>query len=176
MKKLLILTVTIGLFGISAIAQTRQPKTVRDFFMLLPAKYFSVECCQPRTKEVYLKKFLTVEDAANGYLEAGGDAAQNGFKMALFKRQNGSYVVGFNSFGEMEDSYYFLEFRGGKWLDVSKRVVPEYSEQKVYELPRRGTTVEVFSMKDIDRDLGFGEKDKKVYDLIWKNDAFTIKR
>src|SRR5262245_49847711 len=56
------------------------PKTVREFFMALPDKYFTVAGCQPakdkgcsKAKEGYLRNLLQAEDSANGYLKAGCD-------------------------------------------------------------------------------------------------------
>ncbi|HEX8735723.1 MAG TPA: hypothetical protein VF721_10395 [Pyrinomonadaceae bacterium] len=168
--------------ALSAAAQTKQPKTVRDFFMLLPAKYFSLDCCMDknyrRGKEKYLKQYLIVEDAANGFMSGGGDGAQEGFEMALFKRGDGSYLIGFYTEGEggPEDVPWcvFLDYKNGKWTDVSRAVVPNYDAVKrIYQLPRRGTTIEVFQ-KD-ENGEGF-YRGKKLYDLIWQNGKFTVSR
>lgn len=154
-----------------------QPKNVREFFMVLPEKYFQIECCEGSKKE-YLKNYLTVEDLKNGFMEGGGDAAQNGFTMAIFKRPDQTYIVGFYTFGEAQDSYYFLEYRDEKWFDVSAREVPEYDQNNMYEFPRYGTTMEVFSKKVLERDGEFEivEKGEKLYSLEWKDGKFRIIR
>ncbi len=184
----LIFAVVICLFSFSnlAEAQTGQPKTVRDFFMLLPPKYFEAGSCgDPKTSaaqcrmdtENYLKHYLDVEDTANGYMMGGAEGGQGGFEMALFKRPNGKYVVGLYSFGEMWDDFYFLEYKNSKWYDISRRVVPGYGKNKWYDLPRNGTTVEVFVKINLkpDSDITFGEPGKKLYDLEWKGGKFPIK-
>src|SRR3712207_1980085 len=99
------LLICLSGFALSASAQqAKQPKTVRDFFMLLPAEYFSLDCCMNKKlrqgKEEYLRRYLNIEDAANGYMSGGGDAAQEGFVMALFKRSNGTYLIAFYTYGE----------------------------------------------------------------------------
>jgi hypothetical protein len=169
------LLICLSGFALAATAQTKQPKTVRDFFMLLPAKYFSLDCCNDknyrRGKEKYLKQYLLVEDAANGFMSGGGDGA-------LFKRADGSYLIGFYTEGEggPEDVPWcvFLDYKNGRWTDVSRAVVPNYDAVKrVYQLPRRGTTVEVFQ-KD-ENGEGFN-RGKKLYDLTWQNGKFTVKR
>lgn len=155
----------------------RPPKTGRDYFLLLPKNYFTVGCCG-RSREKYRENYLTVEDTRNGYLEGAGDAAQNGFVRALFKRPDKTYIIGFNSFGEIEDSYYFLEYENGNWSDVSARVVPHYSRNNIYELPRFGTTTAVFAKKLIER-VGKGEiteRGPKLYDLKWLGGKFSIIR
>ncbi len=154
-----------------------RPKTVREFFLLLPQDYFGVECCGGSLRE-YLKKYLVVEDTANGYLEGGGDGAQPGFKMALFKRPDGSYLIGLETFGEGLDDNYFLEYRNGKWLDVAARDVPRYSRKNFYVIPRYGTTIEVFDRVFPESESPeFSEKGrKKLYDLLWKNGNFTVRQ
>jgi hypothetical protein len=159
-------------------AQSKGPKTVRDYFMLLPGQYFSLDCCMESTpkksKEKYLKQYLDVEDTANGYMKGGGDGAQDGFEMALFKKPDGSYLIGFYNIGEgdVEDvpNTVFLQYRAGKWTDVSKTAVPNYNPKKnIYQLPRNGTTVEVFQKDEAASDFNKG---KKLYDLAWAKGKF----
>jgi hypothetical protein len=170
-KKSLIFAFSIFLmFSFSANAQGKQPKTVRDYFMLLPEKYFDVVWGD--SKEEYLGHFLKVEDTANGYLSGGAEAGQGGFEMALFKKPTGGYVIGFYTFNEAEDLFYFLEYRGGKWFDVSKKVVPDYGKGRWYVLPQVGTKVEVFERK-FDKSSEMYEKGKKLYDIAWQNGKFV---
>lgn len=154
-----------------------RPETVRDYFMLLPEKYFPIDCCDG-DKEAYLRQYLMVEDTANGYMDGGGDAAQNTFRMAIFKRPDGNYLIALNVFGEMRDDYYFLDYTDGKWEDVSARVVPAYSRDKIYDIPRRGTTVGVYEKRLLEgeTDPNLTEKGKKLYDLIWQGGAFKIRK
>jgi hypothetical protein len=160
------------------------PKTVRDFFALLPDQYFTLEGCDRATdkncdkaRAEYLKSFLETEDTANGYLKANCDGAQSCLTMALFKRPDGTYLIGLNKSFEMGDDYYFLDYKNGKWTDVSAGVVPEYSNRRMYELPRYGTTVKVFTKKIIEEGPDFmaSEKGAKLYDLEWKDGKFVKK-
>lgn len=177
--------VVVALLAITGYAQTEQPKTVRDFFNLLPSKYFEILCCGagPGTDRLtahtrYLETFLRVEDTANGYLEGGCDGGQSCITMALFKKPGGTYVVGIQTAGTMSEHNYFLEYRGGKWHDVSSKVVPQFSRDKAYDLPRYGTTVEVFSTRIVERispDQVIRDRGAKLYDLVWKNGRFEIK-
>lgn len=176
---LLLIVLTIGVLAMSVSAQKKQPKTVRDFFMALPAEYFSLDCClsesEREAKKEYLERYLTSEDTANGYLSGAGDAAQEGFVMALFKRPNSTYLIGFYTYGEggVEDTPWcvFLDYKNGKWTDVSKTTIPNYNAAKyIYELPQKGTTIEVFQKDENGEDF---YKGKKLYDLIWKNGKFT---
>ncbi len=162
-----------------------QPKTIRDFFMLLPEKYFLLEgCVREKDKDCqkakldYLKTFTEVEDVANGYFKGGCDGAQSCLEMAIFKRPNGTYLVGVATSGEMMNDYYFLDYASGSWTDISATAVPQFSKKNMYELPRMGTTVKVFAKKVIEKgdDYEVTDKGEKLYDLEWKNGRFTIKK
>lgn len=184
--KLILVAVALT-FGVAAPVRAQQrrdprPKTVRDFFNLLPQKYFPLEGCVrgrdrncDRARAEYLKTFLEVEDTANGYMKGGCDGAQSCFELALFKRPDGTYVVGLTDSHEESQHTYFLVYAGGAWSDISARVVPEYGENKIYELPRFGTAVAVYANEKVP-DGGYRERGRKLYDLVWKGGRFTIKR
>ncbi|HEY8563025.1 MAG TPA: hypothetical protein VIL74_21795 [Pyrinomonadaceae bacterium] len=161
-------------------ALTDQPRTVRDFFNLLPEKYFLLEGCEPaedrnceRARAEYVKNYLEIEDAANGYWKSGCDGAQSCLQMALFKRPDAGYVVGVHTLHEANEINHFLEYRNGNWIDVSAQVVPEFSDRNIYELPRYGTTVAVY--KKVFPEPEFSERGAKIYELEWKNGKFTKK-
>lgn len=174
-----------SIFAANAPAQIKNPKTVRDFFTLLPQKYFTLEGCLPvkdrncvKARNEYLKNFTEVEDTANGYFKGGCDGAQSCLEMALFKRSDNSYIVGLATFAEMINDYYFLEYRNGKWSDISTKVIPQYSQKNMYELPRRGTTIKVYAKKIIETGSNYeiSEKGERLYDLEWKGGKFTVKK
>ena len=184
-KKILFLVLALVLFGISSYAQTKQPKTVRDFFNLLPQKYFEIGCCgvhdEPDSEEAhakYLETFLKVEDTANGYLEGGCEGGQACIKMALFKKPDGTHIVGVETYTTMTEHNYFLEYRNGRWYNVSAKVVPQYSKDKTYNLPRYGTKMEVFAKRFVENTGSHVIYDQgpKIYDLIWSNGKFAIKK
>jgi len=165
--------------------RANQPQNVREFFMELPSEFFEIEGCEvskdagcQKSKRDYLKKYGTVEDIKNGYIEAGGDGAQGTFKMAIFKKPDASYLVALNTFSETAEKYKFFEVEQGKWADVSIEVVPEYSSTNIYEIPRNGTTIPVFAKEIIEQREGFevSKKGIKLYDLVWENGEFSIKR
>ncbi|MCO6511240.1 MAG: hypothetical protein J5I65_10660 [Aridibacter famidurans] len=162
-----------------------EPKTVREFFMAFTQDVFFLEGCDEskdpgcrNAKKKYLETYLEVEDTKNGYLSAGADGAQAALVMTLFKRPSGKYIVAVNQFGEIGDDYNFFEYENGRWKDISKDVIPEYSTGNIYELPRFGTTIKVFKKIVIDSDgvIDMTEKGEKLYDLTWKDGRFTIVR
>lgn len=179
--KVLLTAFLIGIFAFAANAQTKQPKTVRDFFNLLPQKYFTLEGCVDnptkancdRARREYIDSFLEVEDTANGFWKSGCDGAQSCLTLALFKRPNATYIVALKTEFEMGSENYFLEYKSGKWLNISAQVIPNFSVNNIYDLPQNGTTVGVFAKNKNSEDSGKG---KKLYDLVWKNGKFSVKR
>lgn len=162
-----------------------EPRTIRDFFMALPGKYFVLEGCERdkdpdcrKAKLDYLKTFTEVEDAANGYLKGGCDGAQSCLEMTIFKRPDGTYLVAVATEAEMITEQYFLDVKAGQWSDVAAQVIPQYSKRNIYELPRQGTTVKVFAKKVTEKgsDYEIAEKGARLYDLIWKDGKFSIKK
>ena len=166
------------------VTQADGPKTVRDFFMLLPEKYFTLEGCDrekdkgcKKAREDYLKTFGEVVDIQNGYIKGGCDGGQSCIEMAIFKRPDGTYLVGVATFAEMLNDNYFLNYKDGTWTDVSSSI-PEFSKKNMYDVPRHGTTVQVFAKKIVEQgpDFEASEKGKKLYDLEWKDGKFTVKK
>lgn len=160
------------------------PRTVMDFFALLPEKYFTLEGCDKATdkdckkaRADYLKTYTEVEDIKNGYFKGGCDGGQSCIEMAIFKRPDGTYLVGVATFAEMLNDFYFLDLADGKWTDVSAGAVPEFSKKNWYELPRVGTTMKVYSKKIVEETAEFeiSEKGKLMYELMWKDGKFSKK-
>ena len=165
----------------SAENQTNQPKTVREFFNLLPQKYFLLEGCEPqkdkncdRARKEYIKNYLEIEDNKNSYWKSGCDGAQTCLTMALFKRPDATYIVHLLTEFEMGEDSYFLEYKGGKWNDLSAKVVPDFSQKNTYLPPREGTVVEVF--KKNFPEPSYSERGAKIYDLVWNAGKFSIKK
>ena len=159
-----------------------QPKTVRDFFNLLPEKFFTLEGCDRETdkdcrkaRAEYLKNFTLVEDIPNGYFKGACDGAQACIEMAIFKRPDGTYLVGIATEFEMGSNFYFLDYADGTWEDLSAAVVPDYSKKNWYELPRRGTTIKVYAKKIVEEgdDFEASEKGELLYSLAWKEGKFV---
>ncbi|MBS1792566.1 MAG: hypothetical protein JSS81_01860 [Acidobacteria bacterium] len=176
--KLLILLICLS--ALAAGAQTGQPRTVREFFNLLPQKYFALEGCEPakdrnceKARREYVENYLEVEDKSNGYWKSGCDGAQSCLTMALFKRPDRTYIVALKVENEDLSTNYFLEYKNGRWTDIGAQSVPKFSRNNIYELPREGTTVEVFARNKSD---AAEEKGEKLYDLVWKNGKFSVKR
>lgn len=185
--------VLIGLSGnIFAQRQTQPaPKTVMDFYLLLPA--LKVRNLAVKTR----KSFVAVEDTRNGYIKLA--APQNNdeweagdwMEIALFKKPNGEYVVALtnNSCADTcAGSIEFLEYRGDRFVDVSDKIYPvtqkilyaQYLRKKrpeqpelgesifgtVSELPRAGKTVKV-------KFTGEKGKELTLFEMTWNGESFV---
>ncbi len=168
--------------GVNVPLHSTLPRTIREHFMQLPAKYFTLEGCEPatdkgcqRAKLEYLKTFAEIEDTKNGYLKAGCDGAQACIEMAIFKRPDGSYIAGVATFAEMMNDFYFLD-PANDWADVSKEIVVRYRKSQWYELPRIGTTMKVYSKKVIEKtdEFEITERGDLLYSLDWKDGKFHL--
>jgi hypothetical protein len=154
------------------------PRSIREFFNLLPAKYFTLEGCEPakdkncdRARAEYVKTFLEIEDRENGYWKSGCDGGQSCLEMAIFKRPDGNYTVLVMTAAEMTEESWFLEYSGGKWTDIGAKIVPDFSTKNIYVPPRVGTSVEVYKKNFPEPD--FSERGEKLYILDWKDGRFV---
>ena len=176
------LLVLFGFLVSSAVAQKTNETVLRRIFKAIPSDYFSIACCDGNADE-FIKKYVKVEDDANGYMEGADDQEDpqyGSFQIALFQRPDGSYIVGLHSEAERWSDYYFLDYRNGKLRNISK-TIPQYSLENVYELPRKGKTIHVYRKKfdHPGRSLGADngvKKGKLLYDLVWQNGKFVVKQ
>lgn len=100
---------------------------------------------------------------------AAGDGAQTDLYVCLFKRTDGSYLiaVNYNDKDEVFESLLdFYVYDHGRLRDVTKAVLPvTFDKRLYYELPRYGTTIVVTN-----------KSGKKLYDLVWAESVFRLKR
>lgn len=161
--------------------QDISPKTVRDFFHLIPTEYFGVACCDGNRDE-FIRKYVTVTDTANGYMEGSDtkeDPKYQGFKLKVFFSKN-TTIAGLYSHGIGREDYYFLEYKNGKLLNISKSI-PNYSRDNIYELPRKASTIKVYkkNYSSLKKEISVDEtvtRGNYIYSLIWQNGKFTVKK
>jgi hypothetical protein len=143
--------------------QRAEPQTVVDYYLALPKKYAYGVDRKHREKLLAADGGrIIAKDIPNGYLAISGDAGDPGITLALFKRADGHYLIGVNLYNELSEDFYFLDYAGGKWTDVTKTMIPGFSKQLRYELPQHGTTIQV-------NDVG----GRYVCRLIWDKTKFT---
>jgi hypothetical protein len=141
----------------TAMAQSAEPKTIRDYFLTVPEECigFSKE-----EREVLLKGPGIILDIKNGYLSYNASDNPEEFELALFKQTDGAYIVAIsidaNPDFESKSALHLLKYDKGRWNDVTKAILAvSFNDQYIYTLPRIGTTIQVTTIKG-----------KKLYDLI----------
>lgn len=168
---LCVVTIAIAAGTGTAAAQSSEPKTVADFFLLVPERY--MEGYDRRFREEMLRGEHrgVVVDIPNGYISYDASDNPSGFEFAIFRKNDGGYLVAYSdgAFYDPEfgnDSILFLlSYEGGRWRDITKAALPVAFDGKLaYKLPRRGRSIEVW-----------GERGRN-YLLTWRNDRFRVKR
>lgn len=158
----------------------KEPRTVLDFFDLLPKKFFEIEYPGSKTAR---RKWLrggfkpgiplgnrAVIDLKNDYLRASGDGAQGRLDLAVF-RYHGKAILGvYDSFEEGDLSFW--RYKNGRLSEVTQQVLPpRLAQHPVYDLPRVGTTIRVFRSAN-DYDAYFKPGSKPIYSLKWSGGRF----
>lgn len=187
--KFCLIILTILCFQQLISAQSSEPKTVTDFFYLLPEKHFAPyhdgEGKKPDLKE-YRKSIIKIEDIKNGYLRLEG-LWEGWAEVVVFKKTTGKYIVGISEVGcgpICGSEEIFLAYENGKWTDITTQVLPKISETQlkaaykrhkiteedepglVYELPRVGKTIKVRTD---------GDKNLVIFELTWNGAKFILK-
>lgn len=167
MRSLLcLLIVLLALFHSISAAQSSDPKTVLDYYVLLPDKYFEAN------KEQRVEWMLNpgrgaVVDIKNGYIYAPGDGAQTSVYVCLFKRTQGAPLIAVKSYESDTQDYThldFYEYKNGALVEVKKGVLPvKLNENLKYEMPRYGTTIKVSD-----------QRGKRMYSLNWSGSRFVL--
>ena len=159
-------------FGTAA-AQSSEPKTVADFFLLVPERYMEGYDLRFREEMLRGEHRGVVVDIENGYISYDASDNPTGFEFVIFRKNNGRYIVAYSdgvsdNFDVNPYTFFLLSYEGGKWRDVTKELLPvPYDEKLSYRLPRRGRSIEVWGGEGIGREL---------YTLTWRNDRFHLKR
>ncbi|HEX7315033.1 MAG TPA: hypothetical protein VF297_13990 [Pyrinomonadaceae bacterium] len=159
----------------TAAAQSPEPKTVVDFFLLVPERY--MEGYDLRFREEMVRNgWLNIVDVKNGYILYDASDNPSGFEFAIFRKSNGAYLVAYST-GAFYDPEWskesgnwptllLLSYEGGRWRDVTRASLPvAFDEKLAYMLPRRGRGIAVLD--------GRG---RKLYTLTWRNDRFRLER
>ncbi|HYG09657.1 MAG TPA: hypothetical protein VD835_06765 [Pyrinomonadaceae bacterium] len=160
----------------TAAAQSSEPKTVADFFLLVPERYMGGYERRFREEMLRGERRGVIVDIPNGYISYDASDNPTGFEFAIFKKSNGNYLVAYST-GAFYDPEWseesgnwptllLLSYEGGRWRDVTRASLPVAFDKKLaYTLPRRGRNIEVSD--------GRG---RKLYTLTWRKDRFRISR
>lgn len=153
--------------GDASAASSREPKTVADFFLLIPERYVGYPL-DFREQLLRGERRGTVIDIKNGYISWNASDNPEEFEFAIFRKSNGKYIVAFCSPGDpglYPSRFFLLSYDKGKWRDVTKALLPlAFHKRFDYKLSRRGRTISVI------RDW------RERHHLTWANDRFRLKR
>lgn len=160
----------------TAAAQSPEPKTVADFFLLVPERYMDGYDFRFREEMVRGEHRGVVVDIPNGYISYDASDNPSGFEFAIFRKSNGGYLVAYSTGAFFDPEWskesgnwptmLLLSYEGGRWRDVTKASLPVAFDQKLaYMLPRRGRDISVWD-----------ERSRKLYTLKWRNDRFRLER
>jgi hypothetical protein len=123
MKNILFLLISIVAFSTLAFAQ---PKTVTDYYLAMPSNYYNFTQIKDKAAlRNYRKKNVNIEDIKNGYLRIESNDLEGHGEVALFKKTDGSYIVGQTEVGcgpVCGGSVEFWTYTAGKWTNVTKQV------------------------------------------------------
>jgi hypothetical protein len=168
---LCVLTVATGAGAKASPPQPSHPKTVVDYFLLVPAKYFPYDLSF--RQELLRGQYRGgVVDIRNGYISWDASDAPDSFEFVVFRKSNGTSIVAYNDTGDDFDrepddaGLKLLSYEGGRWHDVTMALLPAAVNKKLsYKLPRNGRSIEVTD-----------DQGRNIYTLEWANDRFQLKR
>ena len=144
-----------------------QPKTVVDFFLLVPDQYLPYYDLEFRKEFVQGKRRGTIIDVPHGFLSWDASDSSEYFEFAIFKKSDGGYVIAYSSpydsQGPNYSDFLLLSYKEGKWRDVTKALLPvPHDRELTYGLPREG------------REIFVASEDASVrYVLAWTGDRFV---
>jgi hypothetical protein len=162
-------TIAAALGCTTAAAQSPEPKSVTDFFLLVPESYIGYDL--PFREELLRgERRGAVIDIPNGYISWDASDNPEEFEFAIFRKSNGRYIVafsvGYDSQFPQASRFLLLSYEGGRWRDVTKSLLPvAYDRKRTYKLPRQGRSIVVTD------ELG-----ERPYTLTWSNDRFRLDR
>ncbi len=163
-------------------AKPKTPRTVLDYFDLLPKHFFEVEYSGSNTnRRKWLREGFnpdipannrSIIDLKNDFLRFPGDGAQGRLDIAVFRCKGQATIGVHNNFEEGDLSFW--RYRNGKFIEVTKQVVPVgFNSRNGYAMPRLGTTIRVFKSSFWFR---FKPGMKPLYTLRWRGGRFHRQR
>jgi hypothetical protein len=197
MNRILLLIVAITTFSAFA---SGQPKTIMDYYLAMPTDYYAkdIEGNEIKGKAAltkFRKSLIKIEDIKNGYLRLEG-TWEGWAEIALFKKNDGSYIIGHAESGcgpACEGFIKFYTYNAGKWAEITNSVFPQLTEAQIkqafddkninaeedgmshyYLLPRQGTTVKM-ACNMCDDGTTSDENDTVLKEFVWNGEKFTMK-
>ena len=159
------------------------PRTVTDFYLRLPAKYFPFF---DRVKN--RRDLIEGENLADGYLNFMGNRVGMPLhnEMLLLKKMSGvpMLVIAYSKClaGGCEAVLHFLEYENGRWSEAD--AAPPFELAAMREIYRRQTGKEadekpyiIYSLSPTDKSLTVifgGEQEVEIYKLKWDGNIYDF--
>jgi hypothetical protein len=162
----------------SSIAQASEQRTVVDYFLETPERYFKAldrDSITVATRQKLLKKqsrtIAPTVDIPNGYISTPTIHSDlcGRYEMAIFRRLRGAHLVALNVSCTMGDQVMILD-PDRDWADVTAAVMPvvlPLDPERAIDLPRQGRTI-VFS------DYGKAGKKRLIMKIEFEGDRFRV--
>jgi hypothetical protein len=157
----------------------KTPGNVKDYYFLLPSKYFICDAMEDNDNKENRRKAIKHQNIKNGYIKAKPQEFYD-LEVALFKNreENKDIIATFIQCGAgcmcNVTDFLLYDNKTGKWKNITSKIFPSFSEiDKVvdepsllmYKLPEFGTTIE-----------GIGENTGKTeIKSAWDGKEFAIK-
>lgn len=152
-----------------AVAQER--KTVKDYFLNLPATYIRMtpggRQMTRAERSQLLERGGTIVDINNGYLRTTGDTCFH--ELAIFKRAKRSPLIAINTVCTIGDSIAIVD-PDRNWKDITKQVFPVQTLKTNNEL---GVTIKLPRQGKV---ITIGEDSTVRWQIVFKNDRFQAKK
>ena len=179
-------------------AQNNPRADVVDLYLLLPETYFAkpdFDKWRSMSLRQYRDAAIKLRDVSNGYLRIEEPGRDGWAEVAIFKQNDGNYVVGISEMDcgpGCDGKITFLQYVKGSelgWYNMTNTVLPVISEARiraayrlhrlkddsfnvVYVLPRAGTTIKIQNAGDY-FDAGF--KPVVLFELNWNGTRFILR-
>jgi hypothetical protein len=179
--------ITLSAFA-GASAQT--PKTVTDFYLAMPDEKFIYDEESRKLKgkaalTKYRRSLIKIEDVKNGYLRLEPTFLEGWVEIALFKKNDGSYLVAQTEVGcgpGCDGSLEFFTYKSGQWTNVTEDFLPPLPYtlrtsdlENYWKLPRAGKTlIFVNTNEDVREESEKLVKNELKFD--WNGKEFVEKR
>lgn len=142
---------------------------VREYFYTLPERYLDIPAA---SRAALLQSADAIVDVKNGYISVQNGASGR-YVLTVFRRTADSYLIALShtrsasSAARAASRLFFLRYDLERWSDVTDEMLLPLAFDPAlnYELPRYGTTIAVTNRAGV-----------KVYELIWSNGRFVVKR
>ena len=181
---ILVLFVLTG-SSLAQVADSR-PKSILDYYFLLPHKYLSYLKADSRSvREAALK----IKDVDGGFLKSGQAADEVSTSLALFKKSDGSDLIAVENRSCPSgcfSSLNLLSYANDQWTDVTQELLPAIDESKIRAMLRRQYTSPPDQMRqprlihNLRKDGRSIEVNEHWTGMVlgeweWANDAFIFK-